>query len=69
MRRLGRWKLALRLLITAWVAAFGWNRSDQPPTNPDPLPPIAKSAALREGAILYEKDGEPARRSGRPKPP
>ena len=28
-------------------------------TDPDPNAPIAKTAALREGALLYEIDGEP----------
>jgi len=47
-----------RRLKAAWCAA--WAKGYAAPPDPlDPEPPHAKAAALREGALLLERSGEP----------
>ena len=51
-----RWsvKRLIQRLHAAWLRMVGTIVSQFPPDSPQPSPPLAKSAALREGALLSE---------------
>jgi hypothetical protein len=49
---------ATRWLLVAWAIAFP-SRAMPPGPGAGPVPPLAAGLALREGALLYEVDGEP----------
>jgi hypothetical protein len=54
--RASRWsvKRLLRGLRTAWQSILANFATYFPPDEPQPSPPLAKAAALREGALLSE---------------
>jgi hypothetical protein len=47
---------AAHWLRTVWLTAFP---PEHPDGTPGPVPPLSAAAALRQGALLYEIDGEP----------
>jgi len=51
-----RWSIRrlIRRLHAAWLRMCGAIISQFPPDSPQPSPPLAKSAALHEGALLSE---------------
>ena len=57
-RRAGRQRWTLRRLAqslrTAWQRFLANLARHVPPQDPQPSPPLAKAAALREGALLSE---------------
>jgi hypothetical protein len=55
-RQRPRWtvKNLLQRLGAAWLRMLGAVVAAFPPDSPQPSPPLAKAAALREGALLSE---------------
>jgi hypothetical protein len=54
-----RWSIkrlfrGFRLAWAALVAGFALSVATDPPQPPEPTPPLAKGAALREGALLFK---------------